>query len=216
MADIVGALSKMNDSEIASDAPLTEAVMTKIAANINAIISAAQPIGTVIHSLLTEAEFQAEKGSTTEWILADGRDVTGSAYATLTGQTTVPDMRGRFLRGKNNGQTSALGDADGERSIGAFQGSKIPSHIHTGSFGSLNTFSVGINSGSGLTQFNVLLRNPNILGGPDLGGRIPPLAALAGDTGVNISNAIPSSGTTTLSDETAPKNICVNIFVRIN
>jgi hypothetical protein len=38
MADIVGAILKMTDVEIASDAPITEALMTKMGANINALI----------------------------------------------------------------------------------------------------------------------------------------------------------------------------------
>jgi hypothetical protein len=38
MANIIGSINLMNDIEISSDAPLTEALMTKIGANINALI----------------------------------------------------------------------------------------------------------------------------------------------------------------------------------
>jgi len=38
VADIIGSINKMNDIEIGVDAPVTEALMTKIGANINALI----------------------------------------------------------------------------------------------------------------------------------------------------------------------------------
>ncbi len=38
MADIPGSINKLTDVEIAADAPLTEALLTKIGANINALI----------------------------------------------------------------------------------------------------------------------------------------------------------------------------------
>ena len=38
MADIPGSINKLNDIEIGTDAPLTEALLTKIGANINALI----------------------------------------------------------------------------------------------------------------------------------------------------------------------------------
>src|SRR5258706_15063259 len=34
-----------------------------------------------------------------KWILADGRDVTGTEYARKTGARPIPDLRGMFLRG---------------------------------------------------------------------------------------------------------------------
>ena len=97
MADIVGALDAMNDIEIASDAPLTEALHTKYGANVNELIKAYMPVGSIIHSLLTEAEVQAEIGSTS-WVIArvkrmsltaeadsfEGK-ITASHKATVTG-----------------------------------------------------------------------------------------------------------------------------------
>jgi hypothetical protein len=69
-------------------------------------------VGDIIHSMLTEEQFILENGG--GWILADGRDVTGSKYATVTGNTTVPDMRGQFLRGKNNGRLDGEENPDGD------------------------------------------------------------------------------------------------------
>ena len=77
------------------------------------------PLGAILHSILDEAAFQAEQGS--GWILCDGRDVTGSRYETVTGNANIPDLRGRFLRGKNNGRVAGA-NPDGELNLGQEQG----------------------------------------------------------------------------------------------
>jgi hypothetical protein len=60
----------------------------------------ALPIGTIIASMLQFKKFQNVAGNT--WKPADGRKVsTTSKYAKLTGNTTLPDLRGMFLRGLN-------------------------------------------------------------------------------------------------------------------
>lgn len=219
MPSISPALSEMNDSEIASDAPLTEALFTKMGANINALIRSFMPVGSVIHSMLTEAEFQSEIGSSTYWVLSDGRDVSGSAYSVLTGATTVPDMRGRFLRGKNNGTSTTDGDASGERDLGNFQGSKLANHTHITSITAFNFRSAYLNvaiTGSGnVTAFHALHAEPAGTSGVSA-PNIPSPSIGDTPTPVPVADPTPSSGTTTNSDETAPKNICVNIFIRIN
>ena len=75
------------------------------------------------------AALQALRGA--GWVLADGRSVTGSAYATITGTTAIPDMRGLFLRGKNNGRTDGNKNPDGDLGLGAIQGDQIVSHVHS-------------------------------------------------------------------------------------
>jgi hypothetical protein len=91
-------------------------------------ISDKNPIGMIVDSMLTEAQFQALNG--TGWILADGRNIGGSAYATITGQTTAPNLRGVYRRGKNNGRSDGNQNPDGELAIGAFQGDVQGSHTH--------------------------------------------------------------------------------------
>ena len=60
----------------------------------------ALPIGTIIASMLEFEKFQNISGNA--WKPADGRKVSAkSKYATLTGNTTLPDLRGMFLRGLN-------------------------------------------------------------------------------------------------------------------
>lgn len=60
----------------------------------------ALPIGTIIASILEFEKFQNVAGNA--WKPADGREVSAkSKYAKLTGNTTLPDLRGMFLRGLN-------------------------------------------------------------------------------------------------------------------
>lgn len=60
----------------------------------------ALPTGTIIASMLELETFQKIAGNA--WKPADGRKVSAkSKYATLTGKTTLPDLRGMFLRGLN-------------------------------------------------------------------------------------------------------------------
>jgi len=132
------------------------------------------PVGTIIHSMLTTTQFAAEYG--TNWILADGSSVTGSKYASVTGNSTVPDMRGAFLRGKG-----ATYNPDGDLAIGTYSGDKTYSHNHS--------FPAYAPTGGGFSGVAY---------------------TTIGDTGATIT--VSTSG----ANETAPKSITVNIFIRIN
>jgi len=57
-------------------------------------------VGSIQQTLLTEVQFGLQLGSSElgKWVLADGRSVAGTAYATATGNATVPDLRGAYLR----------------------------------------------------------------------------------------------------------------------
>jgi Protein of unknown function (DUF2793) len=74
-------------------------------------------VGSIQQSLLTETQWASVLGpEAAKWVLADGRNVAGSRWATVTGQTTVPDLRGAFLRaaGQNsNAQPNWNGNAVG-------------------------------------------------------------------------------------------------------
>lgn len=88
------------------------------------------PIGSIVSSMLTEAQYQGLYG--TGWILMDGRSCAGSAYSAVTGATTVPDARGMVLRGKNNGRSDGSQNPDGDSVLGAFQDHQVTSHRHGG------------------------------------------------------------------------------------
>lgn len=91
------------------------------------------PVGLIISSMLSPEEFNRNLiGSYGKiWVLADGRGISGSEYENLTGKKTVPDLRGVFLRGLNEGRTDGRKDPDGEgRKVGDFQSDSIMKHVH--------------------------------------------------------------------------------------
>jgi exosome complex RNA-binding protein Rrp4 len=73
--------------------------------------------------MLTTAQFATQYGD--NWVLADGRSVTGTLYASVTGLSTIPDMRGTFLRSK--GSTY---NPDGDLVLGTLTNSKFKAHTH--------------------------------------------------------------------------------------
>ena len=146
------------------------------------------PVGTVIHSMLTATQFAAEYGD--NWVLADGRSVTGTKYALVTGASTIPDMRGAFLRAK--GSTY---NPDGDLALGQYTSSKFASHDHqeqyvTGGTGPFPAFRSTTAPG---TQTTIYGQNLSL-----------------------TSSGSPLNTVATGSNETAPSSVTVNVFIRIN
>ncbi len=139
-------------------------------------------VGDIQQSMLTEAQIQTEYG--TGWVLMDGRDVTGSSYATITGNTTLPDARGQFLRGKSHGRSDGQENPDGDVVLGLAQTDAFDAHTH-----SVATTWGGSNSGTGTSAQNTS-------------------GSASGPVGRNVSEAG--------GNETRPKNITINFFVKIN
>ena len=147
------------------------------------------PVGSVIHSMLTEGQFQAQMGS--GWVLSDGRSVSGSSYASITGASTIPDVRGTFLRAKDNGVGR---NADGDLTLGTYTSDKFGSHTH---IQNPHTHNITAFRGSNGGAFTV------------------------GINSLDTSNDVTSGSTTatnqsTGSNETSPKSTIVNVFIRIN
>jgi len=141
------------------------------------------PVGTIIHSMLTTTQFASEYG--TNWVLADGRSVTGTLYASITGNSTIPDMRGAFLRAK--GSTY---NPDGDLAVGTYTADKFNSHDHPGV--ELTGYVSGSPTGYPINYDGYKSHiNSTTVGG-------------------NVGVA-PQGG-----NETAPRSITVNIFIRIN
>lgn len=77
------------------------------------------------------------------WLLCDGQSVAktgvyeklyqaiGTAWGDDGGNFKVPDLRGVFLRGINNGRTDTYADPS-NRTVGSFQDEDFKSHNHTG------------------------------------------------------------------------------------
>jgi hypothetical protein len=79
------------------------------------------PIGTVVASLLPPTEFYASFSAKT-WMLADGSPAPAS-YVTAFKTENLPDLRGVFLRGVNQGRGDAFSDPAGTaRAPGSLQG----------------------------------------------------------------------------------------------
>ena len=147
-------------------------------------------VGDIIHSMLTEEQFIAENGA--GWVLADGRSAAGTKYAALIG-ASVPDLRGRFLRGKNYTRISG-GNPDGDLALGQEQGHANEAHQHgmsTSSAAQRIAFYATANptSAPGINNSNVLT------GGS---GGVP---AVTGSSG---------------QSETRSANTTVNFFIKIN
>lgn len=150
-------------------------------------------LGSIKESMLTEAQFQAQHG--TGWVLMDGRDVTGSAYATLTGNTTLPDARGQFLRGKNNGRSDGQQNPDGDMALGTQTEDAIRNI--TGNVSGGRALSPPSPAGA----FSTYVNNTS---GPNNGG--------SGELNIvfNAANVVPTAS------DNRPKNLTVNIFIKIN
>lgn len=147
-------------------------------------------VGDVVTSMLTEAQFQNQRNA--GWVLMDGRNVNGSKYSTITGNSNIPDARGLFLRGKNNGRIDGLQNPDGDLAIGTYQSDAFASHTHIQNSHNHST-------------------------------NIPALAASGTDGGpayINTTASVTGSTTATNQNsggnETRPKNITVNYFIKIN
>ena len=133
------------------------------------------PVGTIIHSMLTTTQFASEYGD--NWVLADGRSVSGTKYALVTGLGSIPDMRGAFLRAKG-----ATYNPDGDLAIGAYSSDKLGSHVHT-----------------------------EITNSAGSAGAITGFTWMTAQVGSGTH-----STTATGSNETSPRSITVNVFIRIN
>jgi hypothetical protein len=100
-------------------------------------------VGDIVPSTLQESQFVSVHGA--GWVLADGRDVTGTKYASSV-SAKVPDLRGMFLRGINAGRTGQYADPAGDRAAGSYEDdatalpksgfatSKAGSHNHAGKY----------------------------------------------------------------------------------
>lgn len=161
-------------------------------------------LGEVKQSVLTEAQFQEIHGP--EWVLMDGRDITGSDLHTLTGSSTLPDARGQFLRGKNNGRSDGNENPDGDLALGAIQLDKTRSPRNTAfsaASAGAHTHTQQIDASTGT--------NTNLL------GESTRASTPADYTISNISTAGAHTHSVSGGDnETTPKNITVNVFVKIN
>lgn len=128
MTDVAASSIKVQQEAIQFNQPVSEASLDSIAGLANYLREIIMPIGSVVASMLTESDFQAQTTNPTpeRWVLADGRNVAGSAYEALTGNSTIPDLRAVFLRGKDNGRGLFT-----NLPLGDFQPDTVKLHHHS-------------------------------------------------------------------------------------
>ena len=166
-------------------------------------------VGSIQQSILTEPQWAAALGTeASKWVLADGRSVAGSKYATVTGNSTIPDLRGAYMRMAGANGTKANWDGGALDTYqedttrmprAAFSIDNNGAHTHTFNDPLTdNTAAGGIRGVTGTTWLaNEVYLHPkrNIATGS------------SGDHNHGISGG---------DAETRPKTYSVNYFIKIN
>lgn len=208
MSIIPGAFNYIQQESLQFNNPVSESSLNAMGASINGILSVLLPVGSILDSMLTEIQFQAQLGNPNPatWIIADGRGVSGSSYQTATGSSSVPDLRGIFSRSKNNGRSGSSGNPDGDLALGTYTADKFASHNHA-----LTDPGHNHSPSTGGNQF-VTWQNASdgAVAAFQFGGIFAPLTNLTSTSGTGITLA------DTGGNETAPRNVTVNRFIRIN
>jgi hypothetical protein len=171
-------------------------------------------IGDTKHSMLTLVQFQTLYGP--GWILSNGASCVGSKYAAITGNSTVPDCRGYHLRGFNNG----AGVNPDNTGLGASQTDQFLSHTHGP--GTYATDNPGNHTHPIIVAYNTSPSNSSFVynqdGNANGGGTSLATLTHGAEAGGSHSHSVnggassPAGGT----NETRPKSVTVNIFIRIN
>jgi hypothetical protein len=163
-------------------------------------------VGDVVDSVLDEATLQSLRGS--GWVLMDGRDITGSTLADLTGWTNLPDARGQFRRAKNNGRSDGKENPDGDLALGQFQQDQqetvAVSHNHRWHYISGNSRTY---TSSGSVQ-NFSFQGPN--------GNAAISATASVDDRINTNAYTSNESGASTNNETRVKNITINTYIRID
>jgi microcystin-dependent protein len=173
--------------------------------NVTANIAVTSCVGDVVPSVLSEVQFQSLRG--TGWILCDGRSITGSALAVLTGDSTAPDLRGRVVAGKDDMGGSAAnrltvgGSGIAGNSLKAVGGAET----HTLSQAQLAAHGHNVTDAGGTQQ------SINNVPTGSASGPIP-----RGSTFNTTSNLITSNSGSGSAHQNTQPTMVLNFFVRIN
>lgn len=168
-------------------------------------------VGDIKHSVLSEVQFKNLLGAeAARWVLADGRNVTGSKYAQITGSQNVPDLRGSFLR---------MAGVNGNNP--AWNGGAILSYREDSTRLPRNPFTSTTNAAGG-HRHPFRRWNGGFSGDIKYAdGNVSTIQATGGGNQVHAGIDPVDDHTHTISwgggdSETQPKNISVNYFICIN
>jgi hypothetical protein len=149
-------------------------------------------------------------------VLADGRDVSGSRWATITGQSRVPDLRGGFLRAA--GQNNNAGVNWNGKGVGTFHDDTTRIPRNTALTGTTSSAG-GHFHASGVPVWND--GNGGFYGTIPMAGR-KSLANYDENSTVSAQTSTDGAHTHTVSItaggdvETAPAHFSLNTFIKIN
>lgn len=209
MTDVAPSGNKVQQESLLYTQPVSEASITAIAALTSYLREVVLPVGSICESMLDETQFDTQlNASQTRWVLADGRSCVGSTYESITGNTTVPDLRGIGLRGKNGSRSGSTGNPDGDLALGTYTIDRFATHDHNltdpghshrpgSSTGTPQNTEVafGPSGGCFVTETNGTVNNA--------------FSTEVSTTGITLSNA--GSGS-----DTYGRNVTINYFIRIN
>lgn len=174
-------------------------------------------VGDVKYSILKPTQFASVNGAC--WVPMDGRTITGSALATLTSKTTVPDGSGLFIRNHEFVEGN-----DPNRTVGAdiasIQTEDLKSHGHGATTDEKGDHIHGSNANGGNANGNAGLSymdgHNTAIGTDDNVAQMNTIGIRA----LSIDFAGKHSHTVTVNNtggtETRPKNIDFYVYIRIN
>jgi hypothetical protein len=157
------------------------------------------------------------------WRLADGSDCTGTAYATATGNNTLPDLRGAYLRmaGQNASNSAWNGGTLGgwQEDRTALPNTAFTTHSDGNHYHSLGWYEQ--EGGDMLQQYynntasapSALAQHMRKMEDPASGGNT------AEGSEREMATSTDGSHTHTIAggdDETRPKTYCVNYFIKVD
>jgi len=212
MTNVADSTALVQSESLSGSAPVGEFGLQTMAGGINYGIHNAGQVGDIVSSALDESTFQSLRNTT--WVLCDGRSVPGSTFQTLTGMTNIPDLRGRYPRGRDHGAGT---DPAGDLPIGTFEGDQTGSHIHDAGTGPGN-----LGARVALSTPTVLQLETFAVDGPHVWNSNQAIVATIGDTlATNIPTATRVAGVTDdaqnfIGQETRGKSTIVNYFIKIN
>jgi len=88
-------------------------------------------IGEIVASLLSVEQFKTTYNTNGQrWELAQGQEAPPDSRFRQFVSQTLPDLRGVFLRGNNNGRETATGNPEGDYKVGEYRKDEVVAHTH--------------------------------------------------------------------------------------